>query len=113
MALTGTLFREVCYSSAAGAEDAYFTAQPIGNTAGSTSYMNIFQEVGGVWKLTGYSINSSGVWTQRFSTNASVPQLPACDPAQSFLDGMEIGWGVVAAMAAAVAIIFIRKSFFR
>lgn len=43
-------------------------------------------------------------------------KLMQCDPAVSttfFMDGMELGWGVVAAMAAALSIIFIKKSFFR
>lgn len=46
-------------------------------------------------------------------------KLMQCDPAlvdQSsvfFADGLQMGWGVVAAMAAALAVIFIKKSFFR
>lgn len=42
--------------------------------------------------------------------------LQPCDPAIStapFFDGMTMGWGVVSAMAAAAAIIFIKKAFYR
>lgn len=46
--------------------------------------------------------------------------LARCDPADTlgtntafYADGMQMGWGVVSAMAAALAIIFIKKSFFR
>lgn len=42
--------------------------------------------------------------------------LMQCDPTISttpFFDGMTMGWGVVSAMAAAAAIIFIKKAFFR
>lgn len=42
--------------------------------------------------------------------------LMQCDPDVSttpFFDGMAMGWGVVSAMAAALAIIFIKKAFFR
>lgn len=46
-------------------------------------------------------------------------QLMQCDPGLTdtatvfFMDGLQMGWGVVAAMAAALAVIFIKKSFFR
>lgn len=43
-------------------------------------------------------------------------RLARCDPAvdtSAFMDGMQLGWGVVAAMAAALSIIFIKKAFFR
>lgn len=42
--------------------------------------------------------------------------LMQCDPVidtTPFFDGMTMGWGVVSAMAAAAAIIFIKKAFFR
>lgn len=43
-------------------------------------------------------------------------RLARCDPAvdtTAFMDGMQMGWGVVAAMFAALSIIFIKQAFFR
>lgn len=46
-------------------------------------------------------------------------KLMQCDPGLTdtasvfFQDGLQMGWGVIAAMAAALAVIFIKKSFFR
>lgn len=46
-------------------------------------------------------------------------KLMQCDPVAidkatvMFNDGLQMGWGVVAAMAAALSIIFIKKAFFR
>lgn len=56
--------------------------------------------------------------TQSYSFSHPL-QLMQCDPGLTdtatvfFMDGLQMGWGVVAAMAAALAVIFIKKSFFR
>lgn len=43
-------------------------------------------------------------------------RLARCDPAvdtTAFMDGMAIGWGIVGAMVAALAVIYIKQAFFR
>lgn len=43
-------------------------------------------------------------------------RLMMCDPAAdttAFMDGMQIGWGVVGAMIAALAVIFLKKAYFQ
>lgn len=98
-----------CYGSAADAADAYFSSQSVQIVSGSTSYATEFSKVGGVWKSVGYTINSSGTWTQRFSTNATVPTFPSCDTAEQFNDGLIIGWGIASAMVAAWAFNYMRQ----
>jgi hypothetical protein len=50
------------------------------------------------------------------TTNNFSVQLVPCDPTVSttpYFDGMQMGWGVVAAMAVSASIIYIKHSFFR
>lgn len=105
----GALLNEKCYASAAAAADAYFTGAPIQIVSGSTSYVTKFDLVNGVWKFSGYSVNSAGVWTLRFQTNAPVPSFPTCDEAQNYKDGIAIGWGIAAAMILAAALMSLRQ----
>jgi len=62
-----------------------------------------------------HDLTSANQW--QFSHNF---YLARCDPADTlgthavaFADGLEMGWGVVAAMAVALSIIFIKRAFFR
>lgn len=61
-----------------------------------------------------HDLTSAQSWTLSHSLT-----LMQCDPGLTdtatvfFMDGLQMGWGVVAAMAAALAVIFIKKSFFR
>lgn len=61
-----------------------------------------------------HNLTGNQFWT--FTHDLTLMQ---CDPVaidQStvmFNDGLQMGWGVVAAMAAALSIIFIKKAFFR
>ena len=65
--------------------------------------------------ITCHDLTGNQVYT--FSHNLV---LARCDPddtlgthAAAFADGLEMGWGVVAAMAVALSIIFIKRAFFR
>lgn len=98
-----------CYGSVADAADSYFSSYGPVITSGTTSYVTVFSKDLGVWKSKGFSISSTGVWTQRFNTNAIIPTFPACDTAEQFNDGLIIGWGIAAAMIAAWAFNFMRQ----
>jgi hypothetical protein len=110
MALTGSLYQRVCYSSSADAVTAYFGDQPAYQTVGTTSYLNMFVNQTGVWKIVQYSISATGVYTTRSTTNATVPTFPTCDPAQGYLDGMTIGWGITLAMVTVFCAVQIRRA---
>jgi len=110
MAATGALLGVQCYPSQAEALDAYYAGQSVSQLAGSTSYINEFVKEYGVWKIKAYSVDSSGVWTARYSTNAPGITFPACDPTQSFQDGMVIGWGISTALVVVSAITFMKRA---
>lgn len=97
----GYLHGAKCYASTSDAANAYFGSHVPQVVSGTPSYATEFSNVGGVWKTNGYSINGSGVWTLRFSSNAVVPAFPACDTTEQFFDGMAIGWAIAGAMALA------------
>jgi|SRR3989338_946441 len=65
--------------------------------------------------ITCHNLTGNQFWTLSHDLTLMV-----CDPAVSdasnaamFSDGMQMGWGVVGAMMAALSVIFIRHSFFR
>lgn len=98
-----------CFSTVDDVTDAYFTGRPVEVTSGATSYATEFSKSGGVWESKGYSIDAAGVWTLRYTSAASVPSFPSCDPAESFNDGLILGWGIAFAMVAAWAISHMRR----
>jgi len=105
----GAAFQGRCYAYAGQAADAYFSAQSVGVVSGATSYATEFSKVSGVWKTNAYSIDGSGVWSARYSTDAQVPIFPVCDTAESFNDGMLLGWGIAGAMVCTWAIAHMRR----
>lgn len=111
MALTGAIYGQKCYPSNAEALDAYYSQIAPAQTAGTTTYiLEYVKSVGGVWQQKSYSVSSTGVWTTRSTTNAPVITFPVCDPSQSFMDGITIGWGIAAAMVMASAIVFMKRA---
>ena len=106
---SGALFAGRCYLSTPDAVDAYFLSMPPQVISGATSYATSFQKFGSAWYSVGFSINASGVWTQRYSTISPSPSFPTCDPSASFKDGMVIGWGVATALVIAASIRFLQR----
>lgn len=104
----GALFNGLCYITQNEATDAYFVSAPVNIISGSTSYATKFDKVSGVWKSTGYTVSSTGVWTQKFQTNAPVPSFPVCDESGNYKDGVIIGWGIATAMILAAALMSLR-----
>lgn len=119
MALTGFLVNQysdwVCADGSAnailalGARFPYTAgAQPVLCNLESSVFTapNIFTNT-----ITCHNLTGNQQWTLAHSLT-----LMQCDPTidtTPFFDGMTMGWGVVSAMAAAAAIIFIKKAFFR
>ena len=97
----GYLFNDQCYATQAAANAAWYGYQPIEQTAGSTSYRNYYKWNGTTWQHIGESIASNGAVTQRWAVTASQATFPTCDETSEFFDGMEVGWGIAAAMVVA------------
>lgn len=109
MAMTGAILGVKCYPSNAEALDAYYSGIAPAQTPGTTTYVLEYVKTGAVWQQKSYSISSTGVWTTRSTTNAPVITFPTCDPSISFFDGMALGWGIVSAMIAVAALMFIKR----
>lgn len=109
----GARVNDVCYATQAEALDAFYSGLPPVQLLAATSAYSTFVNVSGVWKLNKYAISSSGVWTLNHSSNVPVLTFPSCtvanDAATQFADGMELGWGVAAAMVASWAVWFLSK----
>lgn len=112
MAATPTLVNSVCYPSVASAADAYFSSvAPSLLVSSTSSYQLYFLPISGVWNLRKVTVSSTGVPIVNFTVPVTPPTFAKCDLTQNYFDGMQIGWGVVAAMVLAYAIIFLKKAF--
>jgi hypothetical protein len=109
MALTGAVYGDRCFSTPAEAVDAYYSVAAPALTSGSTSFLTQWVKDSGVWWAKSWSLDSSGVATLRYNIPAPVPTFQACDPAQTFLDGVEVGWGIAAAVIMAACVMLMRR----
>lgn len=100
----GAFVGNVCYSTSAQALDAYYSAKAPDYTAGEVSYLAYPFKDGATWKIQRVSIAADGTETMLAAITAPDPGFPSCDPAESFIDGMTIGWMIAAAMIMAYAI---------
>ena len=105
----GALHESKCYPTNAQAVDAYYGSAPVSIQSGSTTYATRFEQVGGVWKSSGYSISSAGSWTLRYRTDAPSITFPVCDESANYKDGIALGWGIAAAMVMAAALMSLRQ----
>lgn len=105
-----------CHVSLASAKDAFFApvppdvvyVPPSSPSVLAKTYTTFFEFKVGDWYLT-QTVTSGGAPTVVYSTLASVPGFPSCDPAEAFLDGQLLGWGVVLLMVVAWGYKEIRK----
>ena len=113
MALTNTLVNNVCYPSVDSAVDAFYSSHPISLlTSPTDTYRVLYIKDLGVWKQLKQVINSSGSLSTVYTFDVGAPTFPSCDATQPYFDGMQMGWGIVAAMIAVSGVILIRKAFF-
>jgi len=110
MAATGALLGVKCYPSQAEALDSFYSNIASVQSPGVTSYVIQYSKVASTWNQNSYSIDAAGVWTLRSSTAAPVVDFPACDPTETFMDGMAIGWSVVAALVTVGAFKLMEKA---
>ena len=110
MALTGAAFEGRCFTTPGEAVDGYYSGAAPALTSGTTSYLTEWVKESGVWRAKSWSVNGSGVATLRYNVAAPVPTFQACDPAQNFLDGATVGWGIAAAMVMAASIKLMQRA---
>jgi hypothetical protein len=81
-------------------------------TSGATSYVSWFEKGGnpGVWQIKRQSIASNGAITNLTTSTATQPLFPVCTEAQTFTDGLTIGWGIASLMVAAYGYSMVRKA---
>jgi hypothetical protein len=103
----GALHGATCYQDNTAAADAYFSAAAPALTSGSTSYLSYFENSGGTWLLIRKSIAENGNISNLSNVAAPIPSFPECNPAEQYLDGITLGWGIAAATIAAYAIKFL------
>lgn len=96
--MAGAYFGGRCYSSQSEASDAYFGGLPLAISNGASFR---FEKQGITWVVQRYTLESNGAWTYSGQSLAPVTLFPSCDPAEPFLDGVAIGWGIAAAMVMA------------
>ncbi|EKZ97634.1 hypothetical protein D769_19293 [Cupriavidus sp. HMR-1] len=107
--LDGALVGGTCYLNQGAAADAYYSAAAPSQVPGGTSYLSAFVKVSGAWVLRRYQISSTGDVAMLADAAVPVIQFPPCDPAANFMDGMTVGWGVVAAMFLAWGVVYLRR----
>lgn len=95
-----------------GPEHAVFPS----SSGSSYTDMFVYEKVGGVWQMTTWlnapslPFISKGSKTVPAVSFASCEYQPALSAVDSFVDGHFLGWGVVAAMAAAWAVHQLRRA---
>jgi hypothetical protein len=114
-ALTGTVhagyyFNGICHASHQEATWSYYDATaPSVYAQPGVNLMHEFAKVNGVVKSQWYQL-SGGSWVLDSSADVPVKDFPYCDPAESFVDGMIVGWGVASVFVAAAAIALMQKA---
>lgn len=100
----GAAFNRICYASNEDAADAFFLSAVPAVTSGPTAYVSWFHKSGSQWLFSTQAFPGSLT-----SSAAVVPVFPSCDPAEAFLDGHLVGWGVATAIIAAWLIKNLRR----
>lgn len=112
MALTGSLHNQICYATSLDAANTYFASIPVSinvlsdGTVAKAGYFFI----AGQWKFKSSVFASNGAETVLFSTVQNTDFFPACDPLESFNDGVIIGGGLLLAVLTAVIYGIISKA---
>lgn len=106
----GALYQGTCWPSASAATDVFYSHQPSADTAGSTSYRMAYVSAASVWYRNIYSRSGSGEWLLQHSQQLPDRYFPECNPAQSFLDGVTVGWGVGSVLIAVAAVALMRRA---
>lgn len=107
--MDGALVGGRCFASQDAAADAYYSGAAPSQTPGATSYLSEFVKVSGAWKLRRYQVDNTGAVAMLSESAVPPMAFATCDPAESFKDGLTVGWGVVAAMVIAWGVAVVRR----
>lgn len=114
MAADGYFFQGQCFKTLADYSSAYFTAAPVKWWVQGTTYVYTQAYIldAGTWKkqTLRYAYPGTGNPNQTTLTVESAPATQMCDPAENFLDGMQIGWAIATAMLLVYAVKFLWQS---
>ena len=105
---TGALVGARCFASAQEATDAVYSAAPVSQAVGPTTYVSEFVFASGSWVVRRSVIAQDGAVTTMQDAAAPVLSFPACDTTAQFMDGMTVGWAIVAAMVAAWCVVSLK-----
>ena len=89
---------------ASAAVDLYYSSAGPSVAAGSTEFITQLERTASGWFAVTYS-GGSVVNTSTLQT----PAFAACDTAESFYDGLQVGWGVALVMVGAYAVHLLRR----
>ena len=106
---TGALVGARCFASAQEATDAVYSAAPVSQAVGPTTYVSEFVMSSGSWVVRRSVVAQDGTVTTMQDAAAPVLSFPACDTTAQFMDGMTVGWAITAAMVAAWCAVFLKK----
>jgi hypothetical protein len=107
--MDGALVGGRCFSSQDAAADAYYSSAAPSQNPGGTTYLSEFVKVSGAWKLRRYQVEANGGVAMLSDATLPATSFAVCDPAESFKDGMAVGWGLVAAMVCAWGLVVLRR----
>lgn len=103
----GALYGGTCYDSAAAAARAYFSEVAPVSSPGATTYRATVEEgPTDAWSL----VTREGAVVVE-SQPLNYPAFMSCDPTQALLDGMQVGWLVVACWVSAWALVSLKRAF--
>jgi hypothetical protein len=105
----GFLYQGQCYATLSDATAAHWSENPAAFLPGSTSYIIDIGFSGTAWQIKKYTLASNGTLTLNTTTNLPALTFPTCETSQNFTDGMELGWGVAAALVAAWLVKILRR----
>ena len=108
----GALFNGTCYNSLNEATHAYWTSVPASITAGANSFLIHvrYEPTTEKWMTYHYGKANPGLWTYQGNGQLPTLSLPECDPAESFLDGVTVGWGVGSVLIAVAALMMMKRA---
>lgn len=107
--MKGALVGGRCFASQESAADVFYSSAAPSQTPGAITYLSEFVKVSGSWRLRRYQVDANGKVAVLSDATLLAKSFPPCDPAESFKDGMAVGWGVVAAMLLAWCVVVTRR----
>lgn len=110
---TGSLVGGVCFETLSLAADDYFSGLPTNSVLSASGVLlstSHYKDVSGDWMQKQVSTDVLGVQSVVYQVVVSPPPFPACySPAESFADGVDIGWAIACVLALILLVSAFRK----